>query len=575
MSYLPEVRKVLDFGDYPDVEAFGYPYDCLSSPFDSAKTSEWSAKCLLSGNDVTIIGGSCLKNQLTEQLKSGNLNMYQLEYCSELILSKELIEHFIQQRCYLVSNGWLIKYKQHIAAWGFDPDSAKKFFAESADKLLLIDTGITTDYQEQVDAISAYTGLPYEVLPIGLTHCRLLIDSLVFKWREKQERASLNERIITVTKKAADYAMIFEQMQRLVDLRNEPEIVNEIFNLLNLLFAPRTIVYHPVNEINKMDDLVYGELDQGGLLTGSNKLIIEARNQGEVLGEFCIQDLGFPEYLEQYNAMRRVIGGLGGLAIANARKFSTIQENQIQLKKSTAELQAANANKDKLFSIIAHDLRSPFSAFLGLTEIMSDDTEVMTIEELRRMAGAVQNSAKGLFSQLENLLEWSKLQMSGISYNPVITNLGILADEELELIQAAANKKQIDLVKDFPEFLEVYSDHDMIRSIIRNLLANAVKFSRLNGKVRLSASVLTNKDIEISVIDEGIGMSEEILGNLFSLQHQTNRKGTSGEPSAGLGLLICKEMVERLGGKLQVSSVEEAGSIFKFTVPDKKKESDE
>jgi len=240
-------------------------------------------------------------------------------------------------------------------------------------------------------------------------------------------------------------------------------------------------------------------------------------------------------------------------------------EKEIILKNE--ELHRLNAEKDKLFSIISHDLRGPFSGFLGLSNLLAESLPGMTKEEIQKMAGALRNSATNLFRLLENLLEWSRMQQNRIKFNPGLTLLMPLIDETMRLVADSANKKGIEISYDIPADLEVFADEDMLASTIRNLTSNAVKFTRKGGKIYIAAKPGPGHSVEISVRDTGIGMSPEIVNDLFRLDVQPNRRGTEDEPSSGLGLLLCKDFVEKHGGKIRVESEEGKGSTFCFTLP--------
>jgi len=183
----------------------------------------------------------------------------------------------------------------------------------------------------------------------------------------------------------------------------------------------------------------------------------------------------------------------------------------------------------------------------------------------------MQKSAKNLFSLLNNLLEWSQIQGGSIPFNPAPIRLRSMVDESLALVFDTAKNKGIEMVCDIPENIVVFADNHHLETVIRNLVSNALKFTPKGGKVSLSAKTSGNKTIEISVKDSGIGMNQSMVDNLFRLDMKTNRLGTNGEPSTGLGLLLCKEFIEKQGGKLWVESEVGKGSTFYFTIPFKDK----
>jgi len=238
-----------------------------------------------------------------------------------------------------------------------------------------------------------------------------------------------------------------------------------------------------------------------------------------------------------------------------------------ELLDKNEQLVKVNAEKDKFFSIIAHDLRSPFSSFLGITHMFVENLPSMEKADLQEMAVSMEKSASSLYGLLENLLEWAKMQRGLVPFNPVVVSLFSSVSKSMEMLMESIKNKEIEITYDIPVDIRVVADTNMLQTVIRNLVSNAVKFTPRSGKISLSAKVSGNNFVEISVKDSGIGMSPAILNNLFQLNTQINRKGTDGEPSSGLGLLLCKEFIEKHGGKMWVESEEGKGSTFYFTIP--------
>ncbi len=247
--------------------------------------------------------------------------------------------------------------------------------------------------------------------------------------------------------------------------------------------------------------------------------------------------------------------------------ITSLKNIERQLRKSEANLKKNNAEKDKFFSIIAHDLRGPFNGFLGLSKMMAEELPTLTVEQVQRMASGMRNSAANLYNLLENLLEWSRLQRGITPFEPEPFLLMSMMAESMRPVMDSANKKEIEISYEIPADLEVFADKYMLASTIRNLASNAVKFTRKGGKVTISAKPAPGHSVEISVRDTGIGMSPQMVAGLFRLDVKSNRKGTDNEPSTGLGLLLCKDFVEKYGGKLWVKSEEGKGSVFYFTIP--------
>ena len=234
----------------------------------------------------------------------------------------------------------------------------------------------------------------------------------------------------------------------------------------------------------------------------------------------------------------------------------------------TTELKELNASKDKFFSIIAHDLRGPLSAFVGVTQILTEDILIMEKEEIIDISLNMKTSATNIYNLLENLLEWSRLMQGKMDFVPEKFNLRKKIEACIDALSEYALKKRIEIKIIIPDEMEAFADNHMFDAVIRNLVSNAIKFTSVGGKVSVFAEYCkSDHSIEVEIIDSGIGITPELKNKLFLLNEKTGRKGTEGEPSTGLGLLLCKEFIEKHGGKIWVESESGIGSIFKFNLP--------
>jgi PAS domain S-box-containing protein len=242
-----------------------------------------------------------------------------------------------------------------------------------------------------------------------------------------------------------------------------------------------------------------------------------------------------------------------------------LTEEGIRIKNE--ELLKLNAEKDKFFSIIAHDLRGPFNVFLGLTRMMVDELPDLKPDQVQKFAISMKNSAGKLFNLLENLLEWSKMQRGLRSFVPRSFFLLNSLAKIIEVARDTANSKMIRISYDVPEDMMIKADIQMFESLMRNLVFNAIKFTHRGGRIKIEAMPISGNFVVISIKDTGIGMDKNQIDNLFSFEQSTNRTGTEGEPSSGLGLILCKDFVEKHHGKLWVESEAGVGSTFSFSIP--------
>ncbi|MDR2010268.1 MAG: tetratricopeptide repeat protein [Bacteroidales bacterium] len=234
--------------------------------------------------------------------------------------------------------------------------------------------------------------------------------------------------------------------------------------------------------------------------------------------------------------------------------------------KRNRELAEINATKDKFFSIISHDLKNPAIAQRNAIQGLLDHAGEMDVESLQQYYAELLKSSDNQIELLYNLLNWAQLQTGRMPFRPAVFDIKTIANNEISLLQTLVNNKSIKLDSQFSWKTMVYGDRTMIAVVIRNLLTNAVKFTFENGEIILKTEIRNSNDLIVSVIDTGIGMDENTLKNLFVLDRQSSNFGTAGEQGSGLGLIVCKELVEKNGGKLEVTSGQGKGSCFSFNI---------
>jgi len=241
-------------------------------------------------------------------------------------------------------------------------------------------------------------------------------------------------------------------------------------------------------------------------------------------------------------------------------------KTHLALQCAKEELQELNATKDKFFSIIAHDLRSPFTSLLGLTEGIIENIDYYSKNDIKKFVETLKTSAETVFALLENLLAWSRLQRGIMERSPKEISLDEIVRHNVFLFQSGAEQKQITPRNLVQENTIVYADYNMIHTVMRNLISNALKFTDTGGTIEISAQ--TNEhNVEVAVSDTGIGISDEAVSKLFRIDVKYSSVGTAGERGTGLGLSLCKELVEKNGGTIWIESKVGKGTTFRFTLP--------
>ena len=240
------------------------------------------------------------------------------------------------------------------------------------------------------------------------------------------------------------------------------------------------------------------------------------------------------------------------------------------LKESEEQLKKSIADKDKLFSIIAHDLRGPMGNYMNMTQLLYDENDSMGKSELTEGIRLLKDSSAKLYELLEDLLDWAKFQKGAIEFKPEEFFIKEEISRTLKIQLETAAKKGVSLKCSVADNLKVFADRKMFNGIIRNLVTNAIKFTQNGGSIIVSAEESHNNETKIHVSDTGIGMSPELIKNLFNIAVNTGREGTEGESTSGLGLVLCKEFAEKNNGHIEIASEEGKGSIFTVILPSKK-----
>ncbi len=243
-----------------------------------------------------------------------------------------------------------------------------------------------------------------------------------------------------------------------------------------------------------------------------------------------------------------------------------VDERTKSLKENERKLIEINQTKDTFYSIIAHDLRSPFSTLIGFSNLLHDDYNDFSNNERKRFVELLRNSAEEIFALLENLLDWTRNNSNIIKFNATKVDLRQIVRQTIQLQKKNADIKEIEISNLIPKNTFVLADENMLRTIVRNLTTNALKYTNQKGQIVFEA-LITDGFISCSVADNGMGMSAKTINNLFDIKLKVSKKNTAGEKGAGLGLMLCKVFVERNGGQLFVESIEGEGSKFTFTLP--------
>ncbi|NNV55432.1 PAS domain-containing sensor histidine kinase [Limnovirga soli] len=366
------------------------------------------------------------------------------------------------------------------------------------------------------------------------------------------ENAAMKLQQIEITQAKELYLKIFEEFPALI-WRARLDKLCDYFNKTWLEFTGRTMEQEFGNgwaEGVHPDDFDACLHTYSNAFDNREAFVMEYRMKNKFGDYRWIRDFGRPFY----DVDNSFIGYIG-----SCYDITEIKDNELALKE-------LNNTKDKFLSIIAHDLKNPFNNMLGFAKLLNENYTKYSARELEAITSQLYSSAKQTYSLLENLLDWARTQSNTIPFNPEPLDFETIYPEILETVALSAAAKQIEINCHNQEVKTIYADSNMFATILRNLISNAIKFTHQNGSIHIYVTK-TEANIVFHIADDGVGMDQEHIDNLFNPGEKKSTKGTKGEKGTGLGLILCKEFIEKHGGKIWVNSTKEKGSDFYFSLP--------
>jgi len=368
----------------------------------------------------------------------------------------------------------------------------------------------------------------------------------------EKENLSLKQQQVEISEAKELYLKIFEEFPALI-WRSRLDKLCDYFNKTWLEFTGRTMEQefgtgwaegvHP-NDFDFCLQTYVTAFDK------REPFLMEYRMKN-TFGEYrWIRDFGRPFY-DLDNSFLGYIG--------SCYDITEIKDNELRL----IEL---NATKDKFFSIIAHDLKSPFNSIIGFSEHLVEKVNEKNYHKIDEIAGVILNSSNSAMNLLTNLMTWSHLETGRMPFNPEYFDIATIVGEVLSLIKPTSEHKSIVIENEISTNAQVFADKEMIATVLRNLITNSLKFTEIGGRIKIS-SVSKNNRLTVSIIDNGIGISKERIDKLFTINENYSTPGTQKEKGTGLGLILCKEFIDKNNGEIWVESSVGVGSSFRFSLP--------
>lgn len=355
-------------------------------------------------------------------------------------------------------------------------------------------------------------------------------------------------------------------------LNNSEEIIDLIYNK----YSKRHSKQHLSFEAEKMQDLIMSNIVEIGYsnIGRWNSIANTYKRLGMLEESFTTDNLLYKDYIKEKASwpwdlifiFLIIIIFLGSLVYYFYASSQKLRKAKLEIKNNNITLKKINAQKDKMFSIIAHDLTSPFNVILGFSELILEESKDNSLNNLEKYITNINSTAKETQGLLQNLLEWTVASNTNSKSKKEKINLKELTDVIVKQTNNFAIYKKIKIQNSVPDNFQITADINMIKTVIRNLVSNALKFTLSGGNITISA-IANSHQTTIIVSDDGIGINSEDMNKLFNLDSNYSRKGTANEKGSGLGLILCKEFIENHNGKIWVESELGVGSKFKFTLP--------
>ena len=386
----------------------------------------------------------------------------------------------------------------------------------------------------------------------------------------------------------ANNSFTYQELEnQIVELKKQ----NEILKLHSFIQNEKRREYYYNTILNNIGDPVFVKDEQSRLLM-VNDAFCEIFNlqRDQIIGKTLSEDVSPEERdiflkidkqvlengIENINEESLTVrGGVTRIITTKKTRFLDADNKKYlvgvihditERKKTEISLKELIATKDKLFSIIAHDLRSPFNSIIGFSELLIKNSDDILLEDSEQYSEIINSAAKNTLILLDNLLNWAKSQTGQLRFNPEKILFSEVIQEIIPLSKTIAKSKNIALDYSCTDNLEIFVDVNMLHTVLRNLISNAIKFTNVGGHIKVSAK-LKQDHVEITISDNGIGINKEKLTELFSITSNTTRLGTADENGSGLGLVLCKEFIQKNNGDIWVESEENKGSNFIFTLP--------
>ena len=489
-----------------------------------------------------------VSQQPISSLAHPQLQRIAVETQGELFLGRDATERALFEGAFLVLPGWLRCWRAIVVdSWGFDEHTAPGFFAESATRLLFLDTGVGGPWEHDLAAMAAFVGLPYEVRYVGVSHLEALVASGLSQIRQRGDRADAQRALARTRAVAAEHATVVDFINTLGHLPSEGAIIASLEDTIRMLFAARLVAFeHP-------DQPADTELD-------ASSFDVEMAYGGRALGRLAVRGLELPQHRDRYLPMAGAVCDAAAIAVNASRLLELERVMARQLAGKVGELERSNLELELFARAVSHDLRQPLHVIAGYAELLATSYQQVLDERAQQMMGKIVHGVERMNAMIEDLLGLARIDAGGervIDVDCAVIVRAVVADLGLRIAQTGA---RIEL----GELPVVRGRGGHLEQLFRNLLGNALKFTSDCPPVIAVRCVPQGESWHFVVSDNGVGVPPEQRESIF----EPFRRGHHSEryQGTGIGLALCWKIVQQHTGRIWFEPAQPSGSEFHFTL---------
>ncbi len=566
-----EIRKAIEINNLEQINLKFYHCDYLNKRNNKCKMSDILSQYNNYEDIILLINNSCILSQKSHNSTREYYSKH-IENLYDLFLPQNLVEHYYNSGYYVLTSGGVEFWLKNIDAWGLNHDNLFKYTQKEFEKFLILDTNIGLNNEDLAIKLHKKVKLPYEILPVGLDFLEMYLTKIISEFRLRELKESSLDNIIQANKQIANYEIAFDMIKTLTQLKSEEEVINFIINIFETLFSPKSTIFATVkknqidliksNPSDKKLDLKrlksFLTKDVEYLLVENNSFLLKLIYKGDCFGVISIEEIHFPKYISRYLSLAIITGRICALAINNARVYQKLENTLRMLKESNRDL-------EEFAYMISHDLKQPLTIIIGYLNLLKEIYKGKINRSPIKPLNEAINSSYSMNQMIDDILDYSRLSRK--EENKKLLDLTNILNQVISNLKIKIKKTQAEIYSD--ELPQIFADETSMIQVFQNLIENSIKYRSEKRPKIIISSQEGEKYYTISMKDNGIGIDPKEQDKIFDVFYRSPATEEQDISGSGIGLSICKKIINRLGGEMWVESNQQQGSTFYFTIPKK------